>query len=606
MNGLPGEHDADTPPSPTAFAAALVAVCAAALAVVWLPDLPPGTDTPTHLLFAARIAAGDAGGDWLTWHLPATAQGFVLLTAAFACVTPLAVAAKLALTVTVGATTAAAWWLGRAFERVPLGTLLAPAAALGFGYAMGFLNFQLAVAGGLTVLAAGVRAARDGGGARWALTGALLTATAWLHVIVAGMFGVQLALTALVCAPREHRARRLGALAAAAAPAALYSLFVVARVAGIESADPAADGVGARGVPFADTLLNIARTSYGPYASLAWTAVAATLVGAVLAARHTDGRRLLVPLTLAGWGLAYLIVPFHLTGWAYAAPRLLVMALFVPAALAAAGPRPVWTLGGLTAAGLVTLISTLGTAVPLGDVVDGQARAVSASAPAGNTLGLRLRGGEDPAWPYIQPLLHVDDYALLSGGASAAQAHNNPWMHAVLHGPAATADFSTTPAEFIYRALDCSTNPACEHERAVLEDRVAVAGLRYDSVVVVAQDVEFAGTLADRGYEQAAISRWSPRPRTITLDVTFPDTTDPFPIVARAGYPETIGWFAGLRIPPGQRGRTERMPIGPVPAGQLRLQLGVEQPDGSVTPFFDVTLDVPTDEDPVLTVAPGT
>jgi len=579
---------------------AVLVALAVALVGLFVPPWPVGTDLPTHLAMAQLVADPSAGGALLERGWTPTTQGFVWLLVPLVSVLPPALALKVGLAVVLVALTLGARALGRAIaDATPLGVVFVPALFGGFFVTMGFANFLVGVAIGLFALAAYARFARSGDRRALALGGALLVATAIGHVVVAAMIGLHALGLVAALADRDVRTRRVAALVTASLPAGLYAIAVLFAVTNAENAHRAAAGVGARPIPLVDQLVN-AVTLLGRgvevLLALGLAALALPRTGAPAPVRGA------ARVTLA-WTLVYFAVPFHLQGWEYAQPRPLALLWIAGAAVLA---LPTTTRAGV----LVALATTISAAVSVGHLTAalptsrafGEAveaiDAVDGPAP-GRTLTVRLGAGETDALPDVMPLLHVEALALARGGASDQWLRFQSLMHTVRVADDARP-WPDAPPPYLYRALDCDTNPTCASERAALLDRVAVQGLAFDTVLVTPPDDAFVEALETRGYTATARARLEPTTRDLFVHLDLPAEADPWAVRVQVSYPGTIGVFAGVELPAADRDREAVVPIGPVPAGPADVQVLVLVPaDGRLQPQWldGWTVDVPIDED---------
>lgn len=563
-------------PDPRLYALVAFGLAALALAAIWLPAAPLGTDTPTHLLFARMVAAPELFADWVVVRYTPTSQLYVWLVAPLTPLGPV-LAGKLGLTLLAALHAAGAFAVGRALgDRAPAGLLVGLLTTQSFVAAMGFSNFALAAALGLFTIALAIRAWQSPGTGRWLALGVAMLVVAHAHVMVAGMVGAQLVLLALGW-KAEGRARRVVTTVFTLVPAGVFSL-VVALTARAEYSADVAEGLSTQRLPLGDVLGNIADASLGGMSALPWLALIA--IAAAVAARTADRAvRGAVLLAAATWGALYFVVPFHGWGWAYAQPRVLVPLVVFTGALAGWGKRPNLILGLLALGGALHLGSATFEGVRTGERVAAQLDASRTDSP-GRVLDVVLDPGPAPNAD-VQPLLHTGKYALWEGGITPLM----PPYSAMIHSARPVWDVPPHVPPFAYRGGTGPDSP--------LRIRVPLQGLVFDHVVLVGGDASWAETMASRGYERVTEAVWRPRPSGMDVELALPPEAATAPLTVRAGYPDSLGWVAGRTRPPLPLDEpTTRIQLAPLPAGPIVLEYAVGAP-GAEQPLGRYTLDLP-------------
>ncbi|MCB9506918.1 MAG: hypothetical protein H6697_04515 [Myxococcales bacterium] len=556
-------------PAEAHYRAAVGLLAVLALVGIWLPAGPIGVDTPTHLYFAQVLAHPERFAGLAEANFAPTSQVFV-----WACVpalwvgASLGIAAKVAETLVAALAVSGAWAIGAARgERRPTGPLFALAATQTFYSAMGFWNFVVAVALGLWLVAACERAWRrgaSGGFGAWILVAVAGVATAVGHVIVAGMFGLHAVACALATggAPRE-RARRAALTAVALAPAGVYSVAVALAARAGYAADDSVQADVAR-VTTAEALANTLTHAFGGSSPVGALAVAAVAI--VLASRRRDEERAGIEAVGLLWLAVYLAIPYHGLGWAWAQVRVLAMPLIVLPTVGGWGRRPAVVLAAVTALLGAYLGAALPSVVSHGDAMAAQASAFG-DVPPGRAMEVIADAG---AGAVEAPLLHAAKLALANGGASALLPPFSPMIHSVR---AAIDEWPPHPPLHIYRGL----GPDHPDEVARQLDRVAVQGLRYDTVVLVGADA-WRAPLEARGYVALAPAVLRANPTSLQLLLHAPPEAASRSITVRVGYPETLGWFAGGRrgpAPPVADG--DRLLVAPIPAGPAVVRVSLDE-----------------------------
>ncbi|MBN1946217.1 MAG: hypothetical protein JW797_11110 [Bradymonadales bacterium] len=578
------------------WAVAVLIAVAAALVAIWWPPYTPGQDTPHHLFFAQVVATPERfAADYRVVFAP-TSQGFVYLAALFQPL-GLVVAGKLVRTVGLALLLVAYWVLGRAAgEGRSPGLLFGAAVSCSFFHGMGFENFALALPLGLLAVGLTGSAARVGGAIRWVLVGLVMALVAVGHAVLAGMVGVELLLVVLLVAPGSLRWRRLGGLLAAGAPAALYSALCVWISASAQVDRGITEGLGRQRLPLGEQLANVVQCSFGGYSGFGGLVVCAALALALaqwvgrksaLSSRHRLARRVALA-TVVLWGLIYLVTPFHGAGWAYAQPRVLALAIFAPLGLIGWGR---WRFGMLALTAVSVLLFLATSAISQREAGEAIAAQVSrfGDGPVGNAMAVTLDPGSPPTSRHIGALSGSELYAVAQGGAVPHVQAANPAIHTVL-ALRQPSEWPPHPPLFIFRSIDCRFNPDCAEAALVLAERIAVQGLRYDTVFLVGGPQLFRDALVSRGYGRTASDRFVPRPAELRLAFEGTEGLEDQLLLVRAGYPGGLGWFAAAQRPPGPVTGPLTLTLAPLPAGPITVECRWLQPDQGVAMADDAPI----------------
>ena len=259
------------------------------------------------------------------------------------------------------------------------------------------------------------------------------------------------------------------------------------------------------------------------------------------------------------WVVLYAGLPTHGYGLAFAAQRVpiwlwLCVALSIPeghrrASLAAA----------------LVCFGTIATSLP-GAVAWG-ARVHEAREAFGPPVGITrysvlVDSGDSPAAPHANLFIGVASYA---GGVGSAAFNVNPIRDAVCLTDAGRA--ARPPGRRFTLAPACPPSPQpCAPYQAGLAREVALAALRWDSVVAIGHRAPFGDTLQTHGYRQQSPGRWVPRPASIALTLPRPCVE---PLVLQ------VRWegFGPIAQSPLSEGSAD---LGPLPAGAAVLAVGSE------------------------------
>jgi hypothetical protein len=569
-----------------AATAALSAVVG--LLAIWLVPMVGGTDTPTHVAFAMLLANPEPAAGLIATGLAPTSQLFVWLAIPFV---PLgaAVAAKASTSLTFLTYLGGAVALGTTLTgRRSLAAPLATASFFGFSFAMGFFNFALAAGLGMGMMAASVAAARTPSLARAVVLAALGALTLHAHVIVFGMFFVQSALLAIWSADRARLGRSAITFALALLPSALVSLWLVAAVGRGLAGAGLAGGMGNQRLVATEQLENLWCTTFGGLSPVGWIAAATTLAMAFAGAGRRAGWAIATSLVV--WLAVYATVPFHVAGWAFAQPRALLPLIAVLVGFAGTtGPS---AFGRLLAVGVMTAhVATAWPTMRDDGQVTAEAVASLGSEPTGRALVVRMSGGGDAERRYVTPLLHVAQYAVGHGGVDPDWEAMNPVIHAVR---AAEVPQPTRLPQFLFVGRDCSLNDACENFGQMAVDRAVVVAPSFDSVLVTGASAEELALFEGRGFVRVSPARFSPpTPRTLSVTLEVLPAHAGVPLAVRLVFPETVGPYAGVAIPPGPARSVVGIPVGPVPEGGMLVEVTTDRGDVLSRVPIDVTAAAP-------------
>ncbi len=555
-------------PSPAVYYGTSALLAVMALAAIWWPEFPAGTDLPTHLFFAQVLWNPDLYAGLMDTHFAPTSQLWVRMVAPLSGFGP-AVAGKLGLTALAALTVGGFVAIGRAIgDRRPLGLVFGLAATQSFYSAMGFANFALAGALACFSVAQAIRAWKKPTHARYVALALCMLLVAHAHVIVAGMMGLFIALLATQWDGRWSH-RRVVKTGLALTPAALFSIAVAwtAR-AGYQAAEVAI-GLSAQRRPVLQVLNNIGEETFGGFAPFGWVVLVAVAVGLAVRLVVSPSLRRPLGLVFVVFGALYALVPYHGEGWAYAQCRVLLPLVIVPAAFASAGRRSNLVFALAAACTFAHLAATTLEIRAQGAIVADQVAAFD-HVPVGPAMDVVLDPGSTHH-PDVQPLLHAGLYALFSGGSSPMLPAYSPMIHSVYN---VDTEPPPHPPQFLYRSLNCDENPACANARAAFAQRIAVQGLAYQTTIIVGADAEWQTLLAEHGVlPTIAPALFVPVPSTLTVALTAPPEAATRRLIIRAGFPDGIGWLAGSARAPAPVGPTPQpLALGNVPAGPITVE----------------------------------
>lgn len=550
---------------PVLFGAAAAATTLLALLAIWLPALPAGHDTPMHAFTAAVLANPERFEPWLRTGFAPTSQTFVYLAAALGAWGP-ELAVRLARTVVLAAFVLGGWWHDRRTGgTVGLSTAAAPLLSQTFASAMGFDNFVVGLAFGFAALAAARSAVQTGRVGASVAAAALLVGTASGHAVVCAILGGWLVVEALLA--QTDRWRRLLRTALLGLPAAVYAAASLYVSYASQVAHVGAEGLHTQRMPLLDQLAAFGSMSLAPDRWWGWLAWAGIALGA-LAARP----RLGLWMAAAGsyWVGLYLLFPYHGAGWAFAQPRISILAALVATASlglpARAGPSRV-----LSAVAIVPLVLAAGLSMRA--AVDQGAMTADAAAelgrgPAGRALVVAWQVPSVGAHGAIEPTLWAFAWALMEGGATSSLQANNAGIHAIVLQPPAD-QWPPMPPQYISRSLHCAINPQCQSEPARLVDRIAVQSLAYDTALITGLPEDAAARLVARGMIRLAPGRFVPQASHVVLNVA--ESSRPTAVTVRYVLPDTLGPIAGGCV---AAGNTPLPPaMGPLVAGPGMLEV---------------------------------
>jgi hypothetical protein len=161
--------------------------------------------------------------------------------------------------------------------------------------------------------------------------------------------------------------------------------------------------------------------------------------------------------------------------------------------------------------------------------------------------------------------------------------------------------FPSTRSLFTVVDATCLADAACGSAAAdaARADRVAASSMRWDSVVLVDTPAAFEQRLAARGLAASAPGVYRPRPSSLGVRVTLPSLPPPGPVVFRAGYPESIGFFRGGTIAASRfEERSPELRFDALPSGPTWVEVFVDldgdgaRSEGDVVLFSD-GVDIP-------------
>lgn len=585
-----------------------VALCLLALAVIWVPAFVAGQDTPVHAFFARVLRERGLFAGMLEGRFAPTSQLSVYLSVPFASLEP-ALVGKLTRTVAGGLLLAAMLLCGREVgERRPIGFLLAPALTCAFPQAMGFDNFALGMALGVLTIAATLRALS--GRKIWYLLGlmgaGMLLAVA--HAVAFGLTAVVAGMLALLLATDRMSTRfaRVGLTLIGFLPGGLYAILAMLVVTATQETNGVSEGLGMQRLPLWEQVTNLWDVSFGGFSAfgllpvlVAFTAFLLHLRGRSESARRT---RVFVAVTTVALVGLYFAVPFHIPGWAYAQPRVLAALFTLLLPFAAWDGR--WRVflpayGTLVA---LFLCGGLAGATAMGEEVRAEASRMGRTGP-GLVMPAVVSGGRASENRYVSPLQNAAYYALWDGGALPEMWVSNPAIHAV-YGVAGVETPPAPPAYFA-RSLACDGAAACEAARRRFVDRVATQGVHFARTLLVGADDGLLAQLAMRGYVPVSPAQFTAHPGSARVRFRIPTEATTRAVSIRLGYTGSIGWFAGMKRPPGlipADGMAE-VQFGGLPAGITQLMMTLDaSKEAAAQPLYQVEWEQGAGREQVVTL----
>lgn len=567
-----------------------------ALGVIWWPSIPPAQDAPSHLGTLQVMLEPQRFAGFYDVALSPTAQGFTLPGYLFGTLVGPVVGGKLALSAMLALLVAGCARLARQAQgSVAVAIAAAAAFAVGWTYAMGFWNFLAALALGVAGLAVwsgpsvaqGTEMQRDAEASasptaarRRRLVRGITVVLLWSaaivsHAIAAGMILAQALVEWAADAHRRGRQPIDAALAIVPGVIGVALLIGAARAQSGVSAQMSAEWA-----PLLSTLRNVAATSTLSYSTLGW-AVAPALLVALVAVREPTPLGRVRTWSALGWGLAFFAIPLHAEGWFFASPRVLPLALLLPIC-AGRWRHPVFAPA---LAWVIALSCADGARVAAkeGERLE-QSVASFGEAPVGRAYLITYAPeARHLAAPYVQTNVGTGRYATWAGGADPGHFAYNPNAHSILFHGGMEALFPATRSYFMVVDAACLADADCAANDRWRADRASATAMRWDSVVLTEVPDAFRARLIERGF--VAESRGVLRPQPARVEVSLPLPTDPQgrpvplpgPVIYRAGFPETIGYFRGGVIAPEQvRGDTLSLEFDALPAGTLQFEVFID------------------------------
>ena len=271
------------------------------------------------------------------------------------------------------------------------------------------------------------------------------------------------------------------------------------------------------------------------------------------------------------WSACFFVLPLHGLGWAFASPRVLFFVFALPAAFAVLG-APLARAGAGVAA--VAAAAALVHAVPLA-TAEGARLQASLDGYGQERVGRAYLVTYAPesrygAAPYAQPNVGTGRYATWHGGVDPGQFATNPMAQSVQFAQPMGELFPRTRSLFTVVDAACLADAACASAHVPRADAIAASAVRWDSVVLTEVPTEVSERLIARGFAPSAENVLRPQPAQLNATVTLPSVPPPGPVVFRAGYPETVGFFRGGTIPadrfaePAPTLRFDALPAGPI------------------------------------------
>lgn len=492
----------------------------AAIAAAILPPVPPGQDIPPNLAAVAVMAAPEKFASFFMVGTPATGAAFEHLVLAFHPALPLFWAARAAIAVHVAMLIAGFGVAARACgASVPAATALGAAYSVGWCWAMGFMDFNIALTAVVWAIPFLFPASTTSLPGR-AFASILLLAAARSHIIAAGM-GLAALLTLRLArrddGPPGRRSITLGLDVLTALPAATYATVFFFKTARLARESGRNASVESTGWDLAAAGQDLLSTTFGAFTPIGWILTVVVLCAVLAALRGVRTRS--IAIVSLFWIGVMVAIPLHAAGWHFARPRLGFVALALIPALVQWRRDSRWPLVIAAAAAVVTVAGVPG-AISEGRYIREAARDFG-TAPSGTTLEVVF--GPEPrtaSAPYIRSAIGVPHYATLEGGAVAGAFATHPLAHPILFkGGMESVVPATTHLGFSV-ARDCMAIPECYRGDDFQADRIARTGVWWDSVAIVGAPPGVLERLEERGFvgESPALLRANPA----SLDIRFP------------------------------------------------------------------------------------
>ena len=555
----------------------VTALCAAAwivaFAAIWIPELPAGRDIPAHAMAAAVWANPSAFSDWLTPNVPLSGNVFAVIAGLAAKVIGVTFALKFALTISVLACAAGTARLASVVGTDPrVASVVGLSIGCGWLFGMGFASFVTGT--GVALLAASYALEDE---PRLRHVAVLFVAAVWCHLMASGIVFAAILAARTLTRSRVPRLRWL----AAWAPGLALALGV--GLSGILGQSSAGVSTASEWGTFSEWCRDLALTSLTSFdVRFGWVAGIAVVVLAVGATAKSWSRAVegaadgFLRSGIVWWALLAL-VPLNGLGWHFARPRMMPMAVLLPLAfIVRRGDRKATFI---MAPLLIGLLGTLVGSLDRGAEVASVAAELRADSPSGETfLASYLDLSAEHDGPYVQPFVGVAGYGMMGGGAGRHLFAHNAAAHAMLYRE--DVEFPSAAPHFIHVSAECVADDACSGGAIVRADRLALAGLNWDSIAVAGLDEEERAYLLARGYLALAPGLLQPQHSRIRVAAEVPPDLAEFPVVVRYGYESTgvVGGGSALA----EDGRVE-IEIGPLLAGATVVEAFFDR-DGDGTP----------------------
>jgi len=484
---------------------------ACALAVLWLPAAPPGTDAPQHLLVAAVRGSPATFSGWLEPNTAWTGQGFGTLAGVFARFTSLRIAAAMAQTIPLLLAAIGVWGLARRWGGQPAPAVACVLAFLvGWLCAMGFFNFTMGVGFGL----AGV-ASLDRGTASsrhrtlWRIGGALLlTLAVGCHMYAGGLCIAHAILLRIVELRHEGRTWR-GFLPTALPllPAVVWAALCLRRARRVQVASWFGDAEPWLQPGPSDWIEGLLWMQSSGHSRLAALATVASLLGLLWIAAKRPAEDRSPWRTFWAWLLVFLLLPVHGMGWAFIHMRAGVFLWALP-----------WVeQRGRQSERVGYVVAVLACCSMLLEARSAQTTGTSLAGMKADLFAPKVQqvrivvfdGPIASAWesrgPHVRPTWHAGVYAALTGSAVSMVNDYNLVTHGVRPSESAEARFPDRRQGFVPLEIPvCARQGACPDWLPTIADRLLASSSNWAAIALIEPPLGFVDALESRDAKRLA------------------------------------------------------------------------------------------------------
>ncbi len=502
-----------------------------ALSVLWLPEWPPGTDAPQHLLVAAVRASPEQFTGWLAPNTAWTGQGFGTLAGWFARWMSLAHAAALAQTIPALLAAAGVWDLARRHGGQPAPAMACVLAFMvGWPCAMGFFNFTCGLGLGLAAAACVDRgAASRAPGWGWLGMGAALSvAGVWAHMY-GGAVAVAHAILLRVVTSRRREEDWSGVrmTTLAVLPAVIWTGVCLVRARTLQLDSYFGDAQPWLQPGPSEWIRDLLWTQSAGQTRLAALATVASILGILWTVRVPPAGGRSPWQTAWPWLVAFLFLPIHGMGWGFIHMRVGVFLWALP-----------WIeqrSARARRAGMIVAALACG-----GMIMEAQAARRAGAALAQIEHGLRGDGGRQTRvlWfdgptaadaasraPFVRPSWHAGLYASWTGTALSTVNDYNRVTHGIRPAGAREGLFPDPRQGFVPSQIPaCAGDGSCPQWPTLTADRILATSRGWASLALVEPPASLMQALHQRGAVDIAPTLLAPPNASLRVDLPATDT----------------------------------------------------------------------------------